>query len=166
MDDADISDRTNSSAAFAFLAEMERRRDSEEPSDQHNRRDDDEAMDTDAKDSCGDKLLFKRQSNSSKEWRKPSFNKSVSLRKQIEHTDTGSAANTSDEKPSLRGSKVVMPEYVIGQKVANSNKAKKTNLNISCGSSQASDTKPSKQQNQKPLLQHLFDEEGEDEEDI
>lgn len=153
LDDADISDRTNASAAFAFLAEMERRKDSDDNQDEG-------TMDTDANDLPCDKILFKNQNNRSKECQKPSFNRSVTVRKQIECTDTKSNESETSEKPMLKGSKVIMPEYVIGQKMA-SNKTKK---NKSCTSSEAqgSDTKQGKQQNQKPLLQHLFDDEDED----
>lgn len=138
---------------------MERRKESEE------HRDDASAMDTDGNDSSCGKVLFKKQSNQrSKEvWQKPSFNKSVSLRKQIECTNTESTESEASDKPMLKGSKVIMPEYVIGQKVSSS-KTKKHKLSSSTNSTQTSDTKQSKQQNQKPLLQHLFDED-QDEDD-
>lgn len=129
---------------------MERRKDSED------HQDDASAMDTDGK------IMFKKQNN---QRQKPSFNKSVSLRKQIESTSTDSHESESSDKPTLKGSKVIMPEYVIGQKVSSS-KTKKTKLSSSSSSSitQTGDTKSSKQ-NQKPLLQHLFDEEQDEDED-
>lgn len=137
LDDADISDRTNTSAAFAFLAEIERRKDAEQ----------DDAMDTD--DHPSGKIVFKKRTNANE--RKPSFNHSASLRKDVEHT-----SNVSDEKSILKGSKVVMPEYVIGQKVSKKTKKK---LNTAA----ATDTNTASGQ-KKPLLQHLFDEEEEEEE--
>lgn len=129
---------------------MERRKDSEDLQD------DASTMDTDGK------IMFKKQNN---QRQKPSFNKSVSLRKQIESTSTDSHESESSDKPTLKGSKVIMPEYVIGQKVSSS-KTKKTKLSSSSSSSttQTGDTKSSKQ-NQKPLLQHLFDEEQDEDED-
>lgn len=129
---------------------MERRKDSED------NQDDASAMDTDGK------IMFKKQNN---QRQKPSFNKSVSLRKQIESTSTESHESESSDKPTLKGSKVIMPEYVIGQRVSSS-KTKKTKLSSSSSSSttQTGDTKSSKQ-NQKPLLQHLFDEEQDEDED-
>lgn len=141
---------------------MERRRDSEEPSALHSQNDD--AMDTDANDMPSDKIAFKKQNNHSKEWQKPSFNKSVSLRRLIEHTDTQSNESVASEKPILKGSKVIMPEYVIGQKGTKNTKIKKLKLNTS-GKTQAEDIKASKQPNQKPHLQHLFDDADENEDD-
>lgn len=156
LDDADISDRTNASAAFAFLAEMERRKDTDDGQD------DASAMDADANDSSRGKILFKKQNHR----QKPSFNKSVSVRKQLECTDTASnESSESGEKPMLKGSKVVMPEYVIGQKVSSS-KTKKTKLSSSSSKTQTDETKSSKQQNQKPHLQHLFDEEEDEDQNL
>lgn len=155
LDDADISDRTNASAAFAFLAEMERRKDSE----------DELAMDTGAanESSSSGKILFKRQTNRSKEWQKPSFNKSVPIRKQIECSDGTTNETVASAKPTLKGSKVIMPEYVIGKKIS-STKTKRNKLDTS-GETSVGDAKSSKQQNQKPHLQHLFDAEEDDDED-
>lgn len=158
LDDADISDRTNASAAFAFLAEMERRKDSEDDQDAA-------AMDTDANESSSSSgsILFKKQSNRSKEWQKPSFNKSVAVRKQLECSDSASNATVTSDRPTLKGSKVIMPEYVIGKKTA-STKAKKTKLDIS-GDGLVDAKKSNKQQTQTPHLQHLFDEEEDAEND-
>lgn len=94
------------------------------------------------------KIVFERQHNSS-ERRKPSFNSSVAVRKEIE------SKNDSDElgeKPILKGSKVVMPEYVIGQKLTNKTK-KRSSTQIVADSEQPAE--------RKPHLQHLFDEEDE-----
>lgn len=122
---------------------MEKRKDTEEGS--YSR---DKAMDTD--DVSNSKVVFKKQS-SSKEHRKPSFNQSALLRRKI---DTN---QESDEKSTLKGSKVVMPEYVIGQKVSNKTKNKAIKH-------QAADTIQSGRE-KKPHLQHLFDDEEEDEEE-
>lgn len=119
---------------------MEKRKDGEQHSN-------DDSMDTG--DCSNSKIVFKRQS-SSKEHRKPSFNHSASIRKEI-----ATEEDESEEKPTLKGSKVLMPEYVIGQKVASKTKRK-------------SITKPSTETNKsdgpkRPTLQHLFDEEDENE---
>lgn len=137
---------------------MERRKDSDDNQD-----DDVSAMDTDG--NGRGKILFKKQNTqrSKDGWQKPSFNKSVSVRKQIECTDTKSNECETSEKPTLKGSKVIMPEYVIGQKVTNV-KTKKNKLNSS-SSTQTSDTKQSKQQSQKPQLHHLFDEDENQDDD-
>lgn len=104
------------------------------------------AMDTD--DEQKTKIVFKKQS-SSKEYRKPSFSHSASLRQKI---DTNVE---SGEKSTLKGSKVVMPEYVIGQKVSSKTKTKAIKHSAD-DSNKSSGSK-------KPLLQHLFDEEEEEE---
>lgn len=140
LDDADISDRTNTSAAFAFLAEIEKRKDAEA---------DKNAMDID--DNSSDKIVFKKQ-NSLKEHRKPSFSHSVPLRKEIERRDKD---ETTGEKAILKGSKVVMPEYVIGQKVQKQNKRK---INV-----ESTDNVKKSGGKNCPTLQHLFDEEDEEE---
>lgn len=147
LDDADISDRTNTSAAFAFLAEIEKRKDAEEE-----KRARENQMDVD--DSACEKIVFKKQQSNSRDHRKPSFNQSVPLQKEIERRDRG---EETGEKAILKGSKVVMPEYVIGQKVQKTNKRKISAE--STGSSKKSDGK------NRPTLQHLFDEEEEEDED-
>lgn len=122
------------------MAEIEKRKDAEEE-----KRAIENAMDTE--DNTSGKIVFRKQ-NSSRDHRKPSFNSLAALRKEI-NDDTGE----SEDKAILKGSKVVMPEYVIGQKVQ---KKIKTNLN------KKSNTDTKKSDGQKiPLLQHLFDEEEE-----
>lgn len=148
LDDADISDRTNTSAAFAFLTEIERRKDMEEE-----KRARENEMDVDDNSSSG-KIVFKKQ-NTSRDNRKPSFNQSTAVRKEIEKSDSRSE---SDAKGVLKGAKFVMPEYVIGQKVQK--KINRKVITASTESPQKSDGK------NKPHLQHLFDEEDEDEDNI
>ncbi|XP_059620278.1 U5 small nuclear ribonucleoprotein TSSC4 [Phlebotomus argentipes] len=76
LDDVDTSERTNTAAAFAFLAECEqRRRDEESQEDKEG----------------PEKIVFK---------------KSAKLKK---------VAEKSEDTATFRASKVVMPEYVIGQ---------------------------------------------------
>lgn len=143
LDDADISDRTNTSAAFAFLAEIEKRKDVEEE------RASDNAMDTD--DSASGKIVFKKQSNTSK-YRKPSFNQSAVLRNEIDESDAD-----AEERAVLKGSKVVMPEYVIGQKKPKISRTKTTT---------DSTAQPKKTDgNNKPQLKHLFEEDDEEDDD-
>lgn len=149
LDDADISDRTNTSAAFAFLAEIEKRKDIEE----EQKRAHGNAMEINDDGSSG-KVLFKKQHRLIEHRKPPSFNQSALLRKMIEKSDN---RMESIVKPILKGSKVVMPEYVIGQKVHKKNKVK---LNTeSTANMQKSDGKA------KPLLQHLFDDKDEEDEE-
>lgn len=142
LGDTDISDKTNSSAAFAFLAEIEKRKDAERE------KSDDDDVDT------GDKIVFKSRNKTSR----PSFNKSVSLKREL---DTSSTSNEEiGEKSVLKGSKLVMPEYVIGQR--SKNKKKKSNATTS-----TDETKPDKNNRKGPQLKHLFGEdEDEDADDI
>lgn len=104
MSDADTSDRTNTAAAFEFLREIEERK--------RNAAENDDEMDAADADNNGEhKIVFKQR-------RRPDlaarFNQSVHLKSQLE----GNTLVEDKEKPVLKGSKVVMPEYVIGQKVA------------------------------------------------
>lgn len=132
LSDADISDRTNTSAAFAFLKEIERRKDLKDDPD-------DDEMDG--------KITFKRKSAN----RAPKFQRSAPLRNAIESSEPQN--DDIDAKPILKGSKVVMPEYVIGQK-SKDKKRKAT-------SSKTSEKSASEGKNTLKL-QHLMDEEDED----
>lgn len=132
LGDTDISDRTNSSAAFAFLAEIEKRKDAE----CQDNSDDDMIIGNNS----DDKIVFQSRKRS-----RPSFNKSIPLKRELERDDQ------IEEKSSMKGSKVVMPEYVFGQKAQNKIR-KKTNT---------STTEIDDKQN-KLRLQHLFDEDEED----
>lgn len=127
LGDTDISDKTNSSAAFAFLAEIERRK-------EQNRNSDDD-MDADG----SDKIVFKSRAKSSG---------SAALRRQLDDK------SDDDDKPILKGSKLVMPEYVIGQKKQTANKRK---------SSTITETSKREKSQTKPHLQHLFEEDEDDE---
>ncbi|KAH8369984.1 hypothetical protein KR093_001762 [Drosophila rubida] len=87
LSDVDISDQTNSAAALSFLRQMDAQRESE-------------ADDEDAA-GAGHKIEFKKKSK---------LNRNLKQLKQTEVDDV------ELDKPQLRGSKLVMPEYVIGQK--------------------------------------------------
>lgn len=132
LGDTDISDRTNSSAAFAFLAEIEKRKDAES----QNNSDDDMIIGNNS----NDKIVFKSRNRT-----RPSFNQSVSLKRALDCDDK------IDKKSSMKGSTVVMPEYVIGQKAQI--KIRKKTI--------TSTTEKDDKQN-KLRLQHLFDEDEED----
>lgn len=145
LDDADISENANTSAAFAFLQEIERRKDGEEE-----KYGDDEAMDV----SEGSRIIFSRKTAATD--RQPIFRKSAGLRHQIrKHNEDD---NADDEKTVFRGSKMVMPEYVIGQKTT---KAKKP-VSIASEASGSRRTETTTKQNLH--LQHLFDAEETEEE--
>lgn len=102
LSDADTSDRTNTAAAFEFLKEIEARK-----------RDHDMTDDMDTSDASSDgKIVFKqRRRIADGSSSAASYNLSTHLK-----TIAESGAQET-EKPVLRGSKVLMPEYVIGQKV-------------------------------------------------
>lgn len=139
MGDTDISDKTNASAAFAFLNEIEKRKDAER--EKH--------VDEDAIAAIDDnKITFKRKSSNSNEVQRPSFKRTISLRKEIQPDDNEEDA--SDHKSVLKGSKVLMPEYVIGQKTAKIKKSSKQHKTVSTEQSEGENTK-------KLHLQHLFE---------
>lgn len=104
-------------------------------------------MDSTDDDEMDGKITFKRKGVN----KAPQFKKSTILRNAIESSQ--SEDNDVDAKPVLKGSKVVMPEYVIGQtskdkrrKAASSKTSEKT----------ASDSRNTLK------LQHLMEEENED----
>lgn len=140
MEDADISDNTNASAAFAFLSEIEKRKQPDNPSDT-----DADAMD--AEQVTSGKAVFNQRRNLK-------FNRSIQqqkLRAQLEQAKIGDSV---EDRVVLRGSKVLMPEYVVGQKSAQKSKQRKpTSTSVSGTSSQ-----------KQLKLQHLMDE-AEDEDD-
>lgn len=78
------------------------------------------------------------------------YNQSAHLRGQVEATGGGDT-DESQTKPVLRGSKVLMPEYVIGQKVSGK-KPRKTTQPIGTSMSIG-----------QPKLGHLFDADEDDE---
>lgn len=96
LSDVDISDQTNSAAALSFLREMDAQREAEE-----------DDIDNDNEAETGHKIEFKKKSK---------LNRNLKQIKQDEVDDV------ELDKPQLRGSKLVMPEYVIGQKSAKKSK--------------------------------------------
>lgn len=133
LSDADISERTNTSAAFAFLQEIEKRKDLNSGSS------DDDEMEG--------KITFNRKETS----KIPKYQRSVQLRNAIESSEAGE--DDVGTKPILKGSKVLMPEYVIGQK-SNDRKRKAT--------SSKKCEKTATECRNALKLQHLLDEEDED----
>ncbi|EDW93985.1 uncharacterized protein LOC6533563 [Drosophila yakuba] len=95
LSDVDISDQSNSAAALSFLRQMDAQREAEG--------EDNESPPADGK------IEFKRTSK---------LNRKLKNLKQQEVEDV------ELDKPQLRGSKLVMPEYVIGQKPQKQKKSK------------------------------------------
>lgn len=85
--DVDISDHTNISAAFAFMRTIESRHIEPKPEESNQ------------KEQASGKITF---------------NKSAHFRRNLR-----SVVNTDDQsdKPTLKGSKLIMPEYVVGKKI-------------------------------------------------
>ncbi|XP_065088119.1 U5 small nuclear ribonucleoprotein TSSC4 [Ochlerotatus camptorhynchus] len=97
LEDVDTSDRSNTAAAFSFLREMENKK--------QDQQDEEETSET----SSGFKGKVK-------------FNRSIKLKSKLEEDDE--PPPTEQDKPKVKGSKVVMPEYVIGQKMKKSKTVK------------------------------------------
>ncbi|XP_022196489.2 protein TSSC4 [Nilaparvata lugens] len=113
----DMSERSNTAAAMSFLQEMESRRNVE------------------MEDKSEDKIVFKRPPKS-----RNSISKTV--------VETSSSVTvTENDTTHFRGSKLVMPEYVVGKKPVKKNK-----------SNHKAKTESSHNQIQ---LNHLLDEEAE-----
>uniref|UniRef100_T1GMF8 U5 small nuclear ribonucleoprotein TSSC4 n=1 Tax=Megaselia scalaris TaxID=36166 RepID=T1GMF8_MEGSC len=120
LSDVDLSsDQTNISAAFAFLKEIEIQKERNSSGENDDKEEEPEA--------------------------KITFNKCVKIRKNFRNSI---GEDSEVDKPKLKGSKLVMPEYVVGQK----QKTSKSNRKES-----SSDSK-------KPVLNlsHLMDNEDED----
>lgn len=131
MSDADTSEKSNTAAAFAFLKEIEDRKA--------------EANEIACEDdNQGDKILFntrKRVHTTTK------FSKSAHLKSVVIDDCTDPVIDL----PKLKGSKVVMPEYVIGQKKERKKSTGKTNTEIG-----------SKKPAEMLKLDHLFEEDEEE----
>lgn len=124
LSDVDISDQTNSAAALSFLRQMDAQRESDDV-------DDNDHMDESG--SAAHKIEFKKTSK---------LNRNFKQLKQHDEEDA------ELDKPQLRGSKLVMPEYVIGQKKS----AKKGKKQLPGGHTRAAG---------KLQLSHLAEEEDE-----
>lgn len=85
--DVDISDYTNTAAAFQYLKEMD------EQLEQHEGK---------------DGILLEQNT-------KFEFKKSSKIRKQMRDKEEEEVKDAEVDKPRLKGSKVVMPEYVVGR---------------------------------------------------
>ncbi|XP_073837056.1 uncharacterized protein [Musca autumnalis] len=125
LEDVDISDHTNAAAAFEFLREIDARKESE----------DDDGSVGDNKDA-----ILKQ---------KIEFKKSSKLQRHIKALEAQEQCDAEIDSPKLKGSKLIMPEYVIG----GSKKTKKVHS-----------TKNTKQERAagKLMLSHLQEDEEED----
>ncbi|XP_032675222.1 protein TSSC4 [Odontomachus brunneus] len=102
----DMTEQSNTQAAMSFLRELKARRRREEADEPDEM--DIEPCDLDAQD-CNETMFKhkKRTSTSQVVFRKPQT-------KQTE--DSPEVVNESTEKPMFRSSKIILPEYVIGQR--------------------------------------------------
>lgn len=126
LEDVDISDQTNSTAAFAFLKQMETQKD--------------DNMEC-TNDTYGEK-------------KKIEFKKSSKIRRNLKSIQSAEQLDVEVDSPKLKGSKLVMPEYVIGQK--------KTTIKKKCLSGSISSDKQRERAAGKLLLSHLQQDDEED----
>lgn len=140
LEDADISENTNTSAAFAFLSEIEKRKQQQDGND-----DDDGDDDINANDQS-DKVLF---NNRKAAHNKLKFNRSVQQNRLRDELEQSKHINTVEDAPVMKGSKLVMPEYVIGQKTIQKEKRKKPTSTLGPSTKQLK-------------LQHLLEEDEDD----
>ncbi|XP_039448061.1 uncharacterized protein LOC120427270 [Culex pipiens pallens] len=131
LEDVDTSDRSNTAAAFSFLREIESQK-----RDQQQHEDDDGDGPTEFKS-------------------KVRFNRSVKLQARLEEVDK--PPPTEEDKPKVKGCKVVMPEYVIGQKPK---KVRQGKIGAAAGGCSSKRDRSSELK-----LDHLMEEEEDDEED-
>ncbi|XP_023169894.2 uncharacterized protein LOC111598733 [Drosophila hydei] len=92
LSDVDISDQTNAAAALSFLRQMDAQRDAD-------------SDDNDDIDEAGVRKAAKIE-----------FKKTSKLNRNLKQLKESEVDDVELDKPQLRGSKLVMPEYVIGQK--------------------------------------------------
>lgn len=110
LDDADTSERTNAAAAFDFLRQIENRKRAGGVIDEDD-------VDDEMNGATPGKIIFKTR-KSAPNAVATQFNNSVQLKAIVK----GGSAEVEDERPVLRGCKVVMPEYVVGQRMAREKK--------------------------------------------
>lgn len=113
----DMTDKSNTQTALSFLRELKARRlreragESQEEMDM----DDDESTEQDQA-----KIVFKSRKikkASTIEFKKPSID--------VEKTESSPVIIDHDDKPIFRSSKIIMPEYVVGQKQKKKTKKEK-----------------------------------------
>uniref|UniRef100_A0A1Q3FGW0 U5 small nuclear ribonucleoprotein TSSC4 n=1 Tax=Culex tarsalis TaxID=7177 RepID=A0A1Q3FGW0_CULTA len=135
LEDVDTSDRSNTAAAFSFLREMESKKQQEGG----------EQTDDDGGGGRSTELKVR-------------FNRSVKLQARLEEVDRP-PPSTEEDKPKVKGCKVVMPEYVIGQKPKKVRAGKKVVGGAGGGGAVKRD------RSSELKLDHLMEEEEDDEED-
>lgn len=143
MHDVDTSDRTNTQAAFEFLKEIEARKLKESGAEQMDDEDD-------AGNASDGKIVFKSRKRAAAG---TTFNRSVALDRSLGDSVT---EECDLEKPVFRGSKVLMPEYVIGQKVKNGSRQK---------ANKATDDAEAGGKSKMLKLGHLFENEDDNEDE-
>ncbi|XP_068148590.1 uncharacterized protein [Drosophila tropicalis] len=99
LSDVDISEQTNSAAALSFLREMDAQREA-----------DTIGQDDELASSTVHKIEFKKTSK---------------LNRNLKKLQSDETEDVTVDKPQLRGSKLIMPEYVIGQRAAPKQKRSK-----------------------------------------
>ncbi|XP_038120616.1 uncharacterized protein LOC6030977 isoform X2 [Culex quinquefasciatus] len=130
LEDVDTSDRSNTAAAFSFLREIEsQKRDQQQHEDEEG------------------PTEFKS---------KVRFNRSVKLQARLEEVDK--PPPTEEDKPKVKGCKVVMPEYVVGQKPKKSRPVK-------VGGGAAGGGSSKRDRSSELKLDHLMEEEDDEEDD-
>lgn len=99
----DMTDCSNARVAFSFLKELRARKMREQTQEQK------DEMDVDDPNLNSNKIIFKmKKSEPAVEFRK--------LEDESKSTDGSSVVIEHGSTPTFRGSKLVMPEYVVGQK--------------------------------------------------
>ncbi|XP_055608283.1 protein TSSC4 [Uranotaenia lowii] len=153
LEDVDISDRSNTAAAFSFLRQIEsQRRDS---GIEHSEDDDVSNIDEDHEHRSQPKA---QNEESGTQFRnRIKFNRSQKLKTQLEEEDRPPPETSS--KAVVKGCRVLMPEYVVGQKPF------KKSRNVV--SKPTSSTSGSKRDRTKELkLDHLMDDDDDDEDEM
>ena len=117
VSNADMSDRSNAQAAFSFLNDLKSRKQITSAATEEV-----EPMEV------SEPVLFKSKNKTSSQiqFRKPNNDTTVK-------TEVSSVTSENDSKPTFRSSKVIMPEYIVGQKqIKKTQKKEKPLKSASC----------------------------------
>lgn len=105
LEDVDISDQTNSSAAFEFLRQIDEQKESAESPESQ---------------------TYKGESE------KIEFKKSSKIKRNLKTLKSQEQMDAEIDSPKLKGSKLIMPEYIVGQKKTST--FKKNSINVTYSS--------------------------------
>ncbi|XP_071566124.1 uncharacterized protein [Temnothorax nylanderi] len=104
----DMTERSNTQAAMSFLRELKARKRKEDIDEREDEEMDVEPRESSARGSTETRFKSKKRTSSQIAFRKPQTKETTD--------DTGATIAEPDGKPVFRSSKIILPEYVIGER--------------------------------------------------